>query len=50
MMMAVFEGRVPDGRPQSPTSVAASDLAAAAADDIDFFQGGLGSIDSIVSS
>ena len=42
LLMAVLEGRAPNRRPQSPTEVAASDLAAAAADVIGFFQAGLG--------
>ena len=42
MLMAVFEGRAPERRPQSPTEVAARSLAATAADVIGFFQAGLG--------
>ena len=42
MLMAVLEGRAPNRRPQSPTEVAARSLAAAAADVIGFFLGGLG--------
>ena len=34
MLMAVFEGCAPNHRPQSPTDVAASHLAAAAAEDV----------------
>ena len=34
MLMAVFEGRAPERRPQSPTEVAARPLAAAAPEDV----------------
>ena len=49
MLMAVFEGRALERRPQSPTEVAARPPRSSKEDDIGFFPGGLGRIIIYVS-
>ena len=44
MLMAVFEGRALERRPQSPTEVAARPPRSSKEDDIGFFPGGFGRI------